>query len=122
MILLHFLPKMRSKDLWQNESGTTESWKIVKKYIRKFLEVPVFYTMTANLELGNLNMRAYSDNQDNVFRPSVSVPLSARVVLGPLEGGKGRDVCLYVKCTRRTMAAAHSLPDTDKAAHSNIIV
>lgn len=31
IILLHFLPKMRSKDLWQNESGTVESWTIVKK-------------------------------------------------------------------------------------------
>lgn len=59
MILPHFLPNMRSKDLWQNERGTTESWKIVKKYIRKFLEVLVFYMMIANLELGNLNIREH---------------------------------------------------------------
>lgn len=31
IILLHFLPKMRSKDLWQNESGTMESRKTVKR-------------------------------------------------------------------------------------------
>lgn len=54
-----FLPQMRSKDLWQNESGTTESWKIVKNILESFLEVLVLYKMIANLELGNLNIREH---------------------------------------------------------------
>lgn len=109
-------PKMRSKDLWQKESGIMDSWKMVKSiyiYIGKFLKVLVFHKTTAYLELDNLGT-------------SKHILTSGVMYLGPLpgcpnstgcsrsSGGRKRKRCLCIRCAWGTMVATLSLP-----AHSN---
>lgn len=79
-----------------------------KKYTRKFFGSSSVVQDDCKPGVGQFKYkRAHSDIQGNVFRPSVSTPLRARVVVSPLEAGKGRDVCLYV---HRENHGSHPLP------------
>lgn len=101
MILLHFLPQMRSKDLRQNEHHTSIMGDS-KKYVSKFLRVLVFHRMLANPEWGNLDILTPGGMYTGPMSGLFQVPYRQEN-----EGSTWKSM------------AAYSLPDTDKAVLAN---
>lgn len=71
MVLLCFLPKIRSKDLWPDESGTTDIGKMVENIFESTFERSSVSHGDYKAGIGQFKQkRAYSGIQGHVLRSS----------------------------------------------------